>query len=183
MNQIPDDIRDIWNESSEEEYVMKIDQIRTKSESFAKTVKWRNFREYSAAVFVIAMFAYYAFASQITLIKIGSLCNIAAALFIMVQLNKRSASTTVNPGTEPIISYHRKQLEREKNALRSVWAWYLLPTIPGTALFAAGFIQSQPEADFTRSIAVILLINIFVLLYNAWGARQLQKEIDALPTI
>lgn len=183
MNQIPNDIRDIWNELSDEEYVMKIDQIRMKSESFAKTIKWRNIREYGAAVFVIFMFAYYAFASEFMLIKIGSLCNIAAAFFVMAQLSKRSASTSVNPGAEPIISFHRKQLEKERNSLRSVWAWYVLPIVPGTALFAVWFAQTRPEAEFVRYFAVFLLINIFVLLFNAWGARQLQKEIDALPTI
>jgi hypothetical protein len=183
MTETPDDIRQIWNESNEEEYVMKIDQIRSKSESFATTAKWRNYREYGAAIFVIAMFAYYAFASDVMLIKIGSFCNIAAALYVMAQLKKRSSSTTVNPGAEPIINYHRKQLETERNALRSVWAWYVLPTVPGYVLFTAGLFQSRPDADYTRYFAVTLLIYIFVLLYNAWGANRLQKEIDALPSI
>jgi hypothetical protein len=180
MNENPDDIKNIWIESGEEHDVMNIEKIRTKADNFANTVKWRNIREYGAAIFVIVMFAYYAVASSIMLVKIGSVCNIAASLFIVAQLRKRSASTRVNPGTEPILSFHRKQLERERNSLRSVWAWYVLPTVPGSLLLAFGVARARPDADAIRYFAVILLVYIIVLLYNAWGARQLQREIDAL---
>lgn len=182
MNKNPDDIKNIWIESGEDQDVMNIEKIRAKADSFANTVKWRNIREYGAAIFVIVMFAYYAAASNIMLVKIGSVCNIAAALFVMAQLNKRSASIRVNPGTEPVLSFHRKQLERERNSLRTVWAWYVLPTVPGSILLAVGVVQARPEADVTRHFGIILLVYVIVLLYNAWGARQLQKEIDALPS-
>ena len=43
------------------------------------------------------------------------------------------------------LEFHRVQLERQRDLLRSVWWWYLLPFAPGVLVLEIGHALAQPE--------------------------------------
>jgi hypothetical protein len=160
---------------------MTLDEIRARSGKLAQRVKWRNWREYGAGILVIAAFAYYTWASPNGLIKIGSLCTIAATLFIMYQLRKRSSAPDVASEMVQLVTFYRRQLEAERDMLQSIWLWYVLPLVPGVIIFAIGVSATRFGADFTVYFSVAALIAGAVILLNLWAARKMQQQIDELP--
>jgi hypothetical protein len=174
-------IKNIWQKTNEGYDIMVIDDIKSRVKKISNTVKWRNWREYGASLIIIIVFSYYIWIIENFLMKLGSLCIIFATIFIVDQLRRRSSITDINLGALSVIDFYRKQLEVERDLMQTVWLWYILPMLPGLALFIAGALQANPGASLMMYVSIIVPITVFVLLLNAWGARKMQKEIDALP--
>ena len=113
-----------------------------------------------------------------------------AILFVAWQLHRRgSTKSTPQPG-ESLVEAYRRQLIRQRNALRTVGIWYLAPFVPGMALIMLGrwyTMRAPARAEIAQDRAIILASSAFVVLVMAaiWllnlrGARRLQKRIDEL---
>ena len=69
----------------------------------------------------------------------------------------------------------------QRDALRSVWRWYLLPLVPG---LAAVLLVTGMERGF--DVRIVLLALAFaavfggVWLLNQWGARKLDRKVEEL---
>ena len=79
---------------------------------------------------------------------------IAGALTVMFELHRRGSARTApaDLGLSTCIDFHRKSLERQRDALRTVWIWYLLPFVPGLAIFEIGSAINQWEANISATI-------------------------------
>ena len=112
-----------------------------------------------------------------------------AILFVAWQLHRRgSTESTPQPG-ESLVEAYRRQLIRQRNALRTVGIWYLAPFVPGMALImlgrwyqmhAPGRPIAQDRAIILASSAFVVLVMAAIWLLNLRGARRLQKRIDEL---
>jgi hypothetical protein len=193
-NEARNDMANIWKTQPATPAAISLEQLRRKSRKLEKRVQWRNVREYLASVIVIAAFGYYISVFQSTLVRIGCGLVIAGTLFMVYMLHQRGASRTVPAelAFHTCVDFHRRELERQRDLLRSVWTWYLLPFVPGMAVFLAGLFRQtmgQPNAPadtgaivavFALTVAVCALVFVAVGKLNQWGARNLQREIDAL---
>ena len=83
---------------------------------------------------------------------------------------------------------YRSELERQCEALLSVWRWYLLPFVPGIVVFILG-VAFAPSAGMPMLESISLsvtglgfaaIVMGFVWLLNLLAARTLQTEIRAL---
>jgi hypothetical protein len=78
--------------------------------------------------------------------------------------------------------FHRSQLVRQRDLLRSVWLWYLLPFVPGLLLIQIG----RAAGDPSRPLRVVMSATISVLVFlgigwlNQRAARKLDREIEGL---
>jgi len=81
--------------------------------------------------------------------RAGAVMTIAGALFVAYQLHRRASSETAPAATEfeQCLGFHRRGLERQRDALENVWSWYLGPLIPGLAVFIAGTAITVPHPD------------------------------------
>jgi Flp pilus assembly protein TadB len=181
------DIKTLWRNQTTEDATMPLEEIRTRAAKFHSQIRWRNLREYVASAFVVAIFGFYIWLFPAPLMRIGSALIIAGALYTAWQLRKRSAAAPPPAEASAITwtDYHRHELERQRDALSSIWKWYLGPFVPGVVVFLAG--EAMPLRHAARGIVIVVIavaicIAVFggVWALNAWGARRLQRKIDEL---
>ena len=179
------DLRKLWQNQKTEDVAMSIEAIRKKAHKFQRRILWRNVREYAAAVLVVAGFGFHFWTLDGFLLRTGSVLVILGTLYVVYQLHKRGSSQPVSAqtGLRPCLDFHRRELVRQRDALQSVWRWYLLPFVPGVAVFLLGRAIENPPghwAPLSVTVAGFVIIFVFVIKLNQWGARKLQRQIDAL---
>ncbi len=177
-----DDPRRVWQAQTTDAAPIDIDEIRAGAVKFRRTIRLRNLREHVAGAVVTAVFGFYAWAADGPWTRTGALLVIAGNLYVALQIRQRAWSSPAAPDA-PVIAAHRADLERQRDALRSVWRWYLLPYVPGMTAFAVGVEVDNPPVAWV-SLAIYLALGLasfaVVAALNRAAARQMQREIDAL---
>jgi len=179
----PDDLKNLWQSQRVEPVQMSLEEIRRKAEKFHRRIRHRNLREYGASILVLGAFSYYIW--KFPDLRLGSALIIAATLYMVSQLRKRGAATTV-PASMALgtcLDFHRRELERQRDLVRGVWKWYLLPFVPGLLAFIAVPILHAPPSKWIRGLPFVLLS--VVSFYAIWrlnqrAADRLQRQIDDL---
>ena len=187
----------LWQEQPVTRIEISLGQLRWRARKFERRIRWRNLREYAAGALVVGVFGYYVWRIPAPLVRLGSMLVIAGALFALRSLHVRGASGSAPVGMafSPCLEFYRRQLERQRDLLRDVWTWYLLPFVPGLAVFLVGLLGwtlAQPNAPAHRPLIVGVfaataagcgLVLAAVARLNRWAARKLQHEIDTLAAL
>jgi len=188
------DMTDVWKSQPVGSIEISLAEIHRKASRFEKQISRRNLREYVAGVIVIVFFGYYISIFHSALTRAGCGLVIAGALFIGLTLHKRGPSKAIpaDLAVRSCTEFLRKELQRQRDLLRSVRLWYLLPLVPGLLVFESGLLaqalQQVNASSHLRSvvtpfaITIVLSATVFIGVWklNQWGARKLQREIDAL---
>lgn len=186
-----DPLRELWATDQGDHFTMSIAELTERSDHFRSRINRRNFIEYLAAALVISIFGWLAFMVPVWSVRVGAGLIIMGAIYISWQLNKlASVSEEVRP-TEDLASAHRRELVRQRDALKSVWRWYLLPFVPGVLVFTLGttfeagmampFWAMATTALVSLSFSGAIFLGVWAL--NAYAARKLDEEITALDSI
>ena len=173
---------------------MLLVELKQKMTRLEKRLFWRNTREYIAAVFVVGMYTLYIWKLTPILMRVGSGLVIAGTLFAMVQLHRRGARkfAAAEQSMTACMDFLRSELERQRDALRTVWSWYLLPFIPGMSVFFLGTAMKSAgnPVDWGRALLTfaitmgsVIFAFVVVILVNLRAARKLQKQIDDLDAL
>jgi len=178
------DVGEIWRSQAPEIQPVAIERMLARS--FQSSVSGRNFFEYAAAAVVIISFAYLAATASSWIVQAGYLLGIAATVFISWQLHARASARTLPPtGALSVLAFHRAELARQRDAMRSVWGWYLAPMIPCFVVVTLGRVLEKPS-DWTfwvASVAVAGIILAGVLHLNLRGAEALQRDIEEIDAL
>jgi hypothetical protein len=170
-----------------------LDEVRAGAAKLHRFVRRRNVIEYAACVLAAAVFAIYVLWLPHPLQKLGSALVVLATLFAARQLHVRaSAVAPESAGTMPILAFARTQLERQRDALRSIFWWYLLPFLPGLVLVIVGsasaraggavaVAMAKPIEWIAVAIAGVLFAGIWWL--NQRIADKLQRRIDEIDAL
>jgi amino acid transporter len=186
-----DPVKQAWQASVEIAGAPPLDEVRKGANKFYRYVKWRNRVEYAACVVVIAIFTYYIFWLPHILHKIGSALVVAAAIYTPWQLHRRASAVPPEmAGAMPIYAFLRSQFVRQRDALRGIFGWYILPFLPGVALVFLGH-GADPEmnaagpAPWVRWLAFAGIFSMigFIWWLNQLGARRLQQRIDEIDAL
>lgn len=179
-----DEARALWRDQPSETPPMTLAHIHARA--YQSRVRWRNAREYLAGAVGIAGCAWLATRVEAPLIQLGLVMMIIGALVAMWQLYRRGSSRVVQPAAAAqSLAFHRTQLVRQRDALRSVWWWYLAPNVPGIAVTLLGQALARPERSVAVGILTMATVAMFVGigLLNRWGAGRLQAQIDELDAL
>jgi uncharacterized membrane protein YdcZ (DUF606 family) len=178
---LPDDIRNVWQNQPLENRPMPIDEVRSKAQQFEKRVSRRNLREYIGGAIGIAIFTFYVFKFPSPMARTGSLLIIAGLVVIMIQIYKRAS-----PGRLPVdlaltasLEFHRRELVRQRDLLRSVWWWYLGPLVPGLVVFVAGIAPPRGAAAVINAVPFFCILGLVIWL-NHRAALRLDRQIAEL---
>ena len=185
----PFDPQTLWQSQPTEHDPMSLAEIHRKSNVFEAKVRRRNLVEYVACVFVIAGFAPLLLNRESWMMQAGAGLAIAATIFVAWQLRRRASAGRTPEAGDALVDFHRQELVRQRDALRSVGAWYLAPFVPGMVLVMMGRWFQAHAAH--RAVAfdhllilltsgVMALVFLAVWLLNLWGAKRLQQRIDEL---
>ncbi|MGE6696956.1 hypothetical protein ACQKH5_04635 [Hyphomonas sp. NPDC076900] len=185
-----DPLRDLWAGQQTGEFSIPLEEIRRKARGFQKTIRWRNIREYAASALVIGVFGWMAVIIPEPVVKAGCILTVLGALYVCWKLHTmaRAAGAEEMNAAESLADFHRKELLRQRAALASVWRWYLLPFVPGMAVFLLG-VSLSPDNPAplaaklgVLAFAVFIEAAVFGAIWwlNAQAAKALDKEIAAL---
>ena len=161
-----------------------LDDIRARAARLELRVRRRNQREYIAGAIGAIWLSIQIWLSHGRFLTTGVLL-IGALIFVMWQLHLRGARPIPDDaGLRPLLEFHRRELERQRDALRSVWSWYFLPFVPG---LAAAVIESALQRGFTPMVASIAAFFVLVLVggwaLNQWAASKLDRKIRDLQAL
>jgi hypothetical protein len=189
------DIQGLWQNQPTEPPKISPEELRHKMNKFERRIFLRNIREYAAGVFVVAGFGFYEWKFPAPLMRLGSGLVIAGTLYVMFQLHRRASfqPAPAGLGLNTCIEFHRQSLERQRDALRSVWSWYLLPLVPGLAVFMLGAGISQLTAhpehlgravmSFSVQVGVDAVVFFGIWKLNQYAAGKLQAQIDEITAL
>jgi hypothetical protein len=142
----------------------------------------RNLREYAAGAVVVAFFTarlWHEHGLGLT----SPLLVIAGAIFVMIQLYRRGTALSVpaDAGTMACLQLYRLQLERQRDALHSVWRWYLLPLVPGlVAVLTATAINRGIHGRLIVVGIFFVLVFVGIWRLNERGVRKIDDKIQAV---
>lgn len=176
----------LWQEQPATPQHFDADELRRKAQRFERGVRRRNLREYVACVLVAAAAIYFAVVRDEPVTRLGCLLLLAGTMIAAWQLHRRTAIDAHDAArlAAPSAAYYRDELRRQRDALRSVGWWYVLPLLPGPELMLVGrHLAAHLPISGAADLAIFLLmpvVGLLVLLLNQLGARHLQRRIDAL---
>lgn len=189
----PDDAKQAWQTSVEIGGALPLDEVREKADKFYRFVRRRNLIEYVACAIVIVVFSSYIVVLPHVLQKVGSAMIIAGTVFAAWQLHRRaSAVPPETAGSMPILLFSRAQLVRHRDALRTIFWWYILPFMPGLFVMSLGNravrISDTKETATVGWQELVLLAIIALFLGGIWywnqrAARKLQRHIDDIDAL
>jgi hypothetical protein len=163
--------------------------IRHRARDLARRTRIRNGSDYAVGVLGTLFFAWSAW--KYLLHRPLMLAAIALGVLAIVYLSilwHRLASAAQVPedaGVVDSLSFYRRALERQRDARRGSWRRSLPPVAPVLIAVFASLVL-----EFNRSWALIAfwaLLNVAIIsvwvAFDEWGAKRLQREIDALGSL
>lgn len=169
---------------------MSLADIHLRAETFQSRIRTRNWIEYVAAAFVIGVFVWMATVIPAPVIQAGALLIALGAAYVcwkLYQIGRAASKAELNAALS-VSDFHRAELVRQRDALSTVWRWYLAPFVPGMLVFLAG-VAFEPalEAPFAAKATIFLTglgfqAAVFAVVWglNAMAVKKLEKEITAL---
>ncbi len=176
----------IWQAQPVEGTKMSADAIRLRATKFERKISRRNLRETIAGIIVIVFFAFsFAATHEIALRTTWGLF-IAGVILVLINLRSQAGGSAMpaEMGGASCIEFFRAELERQRDALRSVWKWYLAPVVPGYVALNVAFALRFHYAGLGRLLLLdLFFVAMFVAIWwmNQSAARRLQRTIDDLP--
>ncbi|MEZ6012629.1 MAG: hypothetical protein R3C08_12250 [Hyphomonas sp.] len=184
-----DPFQSLWTQQTAEPFTMSMSEIHARASRFRSTIRTRNLTEYAAAALVLGVFGWMAWLIPQPVVKAGAILIMLGTAYVVHALHRRGGTgKTLPDGMHPLADYHRGELVKQRDALASIWRWYLLPFVPGMLVFVGG-VSFAPETGLPLVARLIqfgtatgFAIAVFASVYwlNMRGAKQLDAEIAAL---
>jgi hypothetical protein len=119
---------------------LSVDDFFRDAQEFERRIRQRNLREILAGVLVILGVGAGVWLGPNLVARVGCALVMAGALFIIYRLRTRAVAGSIpldTPRAHAMVAYQR-ELEVQRDLLRTVTSWYLLPLLPGAAVLMLG---------------------------------------------
>ena len=120
------------------------------------------------------------------LFRLGHGLVIAGTLFIIHRIRTRAQfdPIPVDGAAAVLIAAYRRQLERQRDLLRTITSWYLLPLLPGMAvLVVAQTMARGTPGGAWGTFVLFLVVAVLTRQLNFRVAGKVQDKIDRLKTV
>lgn len=183
------DPKTIWKEQKMTPQVFSAPQLEARHRRLENRIRLRNRLEYVAGgvVFMGALLlGGWMLIDDVNparaALGVGALLLGAGALFVCLQLRRRTGGSVTIDGAHSTLARYRAELVRQRDALRSVFGWYIAPFLPGFLLIY-GSVFVQPGIDRLRvaiPAAATAAFLAWVLHINRRAADRIDAELHAL---
>lgn len=155
-------------------------QLAEQASRLQGIVSRRNRREAVVAALMVPVFLFSAWIFPHWMTKLGALLVLAGTGVVMWQMVRRaSARALPRDLASSLLDFHRRELARQRDALRSAWLWYVAPIVPGLVLLLCG--RQIENGRWQPSVFIVTALTMLgVVLVNLYAARGLQRQIDKL---
>jgi hypothetical protein len=174
-----DDPRNLWQTQEVEEMKFSLEELRAKAAKFQNRIRRRNIREYLAALVVVVLFADFLWKTPDTIQRIGFALVIVGALYYIWHLWKWGAAKFLpaDLGRADCLRFYRGELERQRDLLRGVWKWAILPIAPGLTIgLVYGIVTASPLARWRSVLGAAIAAAIIVVI--AWLNQRAARSLD-----
>lgn len=189
-----DPLQKLWTQQTQEPFTMSLADIHLHARRFQSRVRLRNTMEYVAAAFVVVFFGWTALTVPEPIVQAGAGLIMAGALYVCWQLYRLGRAATrgeLDAGAQSWAAFHRGELMRQRDALRTVWSWYLAPFVPGMLVFLAGvsFTEANPAplparlVVFLAGVGMMAAVFAVIAWINALAVKKLEAQIAALDQV
>lgn len=183
-----DRLQALWTTEGSDAQPLTPEAARIRVQTLDRRARLLDMVEYVAAAAVVVIFAIYWANAANDVIASGCALVILGTVAVVAGLWKRRSLPGPNTLIDPQADHLRKQLVRRRDALASVASWYLAPSVPGLAAFAAGHWVDQAAWVGTASATIVTLVSLTVIALgfaviwclNRRAAAEYDKEIEAL---
>lgn len=186
-----DPLQKLWTQQSQEPFVMSLADVHLHAQRFQSRIRSRNLIEYAAAAFVIIAFSWMMVSMPAPIVRAGAGFIVLGALYVcwkLHQLGRAATRSELDAGAQSWAAFHRAELTRQRDALRTVWSWYLAPFVPGMLVFLAGvsFTPANPAplpvrlGVFLAGLGIMAGVYAAIWVLNAMAAKRLDADIAAL---
>jgi hypothetical protein len=183
-----DPIADLWVQQHSDAVPLDAETLARADTRFRRRIRRRDSVEYIAGLLGAGVFAHTALQTPDWGIRIGCIAIILGAGIVMRNLWKRRPMSSVATLGTPSVAFYRATLVAQRDALASVWRWYLAPPVPGMILLLLAVLRASAEhmplwaAFLAIGLTATPVVAIFWGIHrlNLAGARRLQRMIDAL---
>jgi hypothetical protein len=185
-----DPLQKLWTQQTQEPFTMSLADVHLHAQRFQSRIRNRNMIEYVAAGSVVAFFVWMIATVPEPIVQIGSGLIVLGALYVcwkLYQLGRAATRSEMDAGAQSWAAFHRGELVRQREALRTVWSWYLAPFVPGMVVFLAGvsFTEANPAplparlGVFLAGVGLMAAVFAVIWLLNAVAAKKLDAQIAA----
>ena len=165
---------------------MSAEALRQRSGKFEKKIRRRNVREYVASLLAAAAFGYFFVTTHAVLFRTAYVLFIVGLGWMVYQLHRKTSTRTMPSamGASTSLQFFRSELERQRDAVKNVWPWYLAPMVPGFVILTVAYTRARPypvglaSAVWLDGVVALLFFGVWKL--NQRAARCLQHTIDEL---
>ena len=176
----------VWQSQATESPQMSLPYVRHQARRFEQRIKFRNGFEYATALFTVGLCGWQAWQNQTKpLFAAGLVCFVLFTVFAVYQWNRRanSRSAPADAGVLDTLRFQRRELERQRDARKGNWRWWLPAFLPGVILVAiSSAVEFEGKSALPFLLATGLGIPLSIAFYEV-SARRIQREIDALDTL
>ena len=142
---------------------------------FQSGIWWRNARESFFAIILIVLQTSEIWGSQDTGERAARGFLLAGLLFVVYFLHFRANSRSVPEGdVKTVLHFHCRELARQRDILRAVPFWYLMPFVPGMLLQIFSNSRGVSGLGALAGLAVVFGV---IWRLNAWGAEILDRQL------
>lgn len=179
------DLRKLWQCQEEEKMKLSIDELQRAAARFRRRITVRNSMEYVAAVLALAALAFIFLKLPFAVPRICCALMAAGMLVVVIQLRRAGGASDLpgELGRSGWMTFRRRELERQRDLLRSVWKWYLGPLLPGVLLFLVwGFAISPPSKGWVMVLVASFVGAVFggIHALNRRAAAELDRQVREL---
>ena len=186
MMEVENPVQKIWQDQPLEGIKMSAEEIRRRAGKFERRIWRRNLRESVGCVLVAGLFVYFLFNAHNVLFRVAYGLFVVAMIWIAIELHRKGSVKRLPAGLEASSSlqFFRRELERQRDAIKNVWPWYLAPMVPGYVMLTIAYAVSFPRpvrwigAGVFDLLVVLAFIGIWKM--NMRAALCLQRSIDEL---
>jgi hypothetical protein len=188
----PSDLKALWQGQPQEIAPASLEEVRRLAERFQRRKRWANVREYLSVVVITCIYGYFLTILPGLFLKLGCGYAIAWGLFYAWQRRRLMSSRPVPNDTAVCLDFHRRELERQHDAVRSAWQWILAPLPPLFVLIALGRWFDFPALNrvpWLDHLVILVSAGLFVetlVLLGLWlqnRADKLQDDLDDLDSL
>jgi hypothetical protein len=143
---------------------------------FQRGIWWRNVRESSVALVLLLIQAGEILGSQDAFERVGTAFLMAGLVFVICFLHFRANPRSVPAGDiQTILQFHCRELARQRDILRAVPFWYLMPFVPGMSL---QIFSNSRGVSGLGALAGIAIVFAIIWRLNIWGASWLDRQLQ-----
>jgi hypothetical protein len=160
-----------------------LDELRQQAGAFETRIRRRNVRESIACLILLPWLAVVFWRGPGPFSRTGAALGVAATIWILSVLKTAGASRPLPPdlGWTASLTFFRRELERQRNLMRTVWWWYLLPVVPSVFVLTIG--QTLSTHRLWEGVAAFggcFIVGTLIGILNQRGALRLQRAIERL---